>query len=195
MAFDHSAGTEECASPIQVFLQPLPSTVVDRGPAGTVKVRFLPVRADEPWDVVVGDRKLCTTPCERWVDPAMPYTLKYDPGFWQKNQYVEIPDLRAHASHERLEVRAEPRNGGEFVGGILVTTFAGIAVATGTALAAAGCSKGTGGLCTAGLITLPIGLVGLAPGVWMILDSKGSVRVTPTEAATWSPVGEPPTRW
>lgn len=171
----------ECASPIQMFLQPLPSNVVDRGPTGTVKVKFLPVRAREDWEVVVGDRPLCKTPCERWVDPAMPYTLKYDPGFWQRNEYVEVPDLRQHASGERLEVRALPRNTGEFVGGIVMTAFGGIGVATGTALTAAGCGR-TPGMCTAGLITLPAGLLALAPGIWMIVDSKGTVHVTPMQA-------------
>jgi hypothetical protein len=168
----------ECASPIQIFLQPLPAAVVDRGPAGTVKVKFLPVRAEEEWEVVVGDRPLCKTPCERWVDPAMPYTLKYDPGFWRRNEYIEVPDLRPHAAEERLEVRAEPRNTAAFVGGLLITTFGGLGVLTGSTLTAVGCSKG-GGMCTAGLITLPIGLVALVPGIWMIIDSKGTVRITP----------------
>jgi hypothetical protein len=34
-------------------------------------------------------------------------------------------------------------------------------------------------MCTAGLVTLPIGLVGLVPGIWMLMDSKGEVHVTP----------------
>jgi hypothetical protein len=55
----------------------------------------------------------------------------------------------------------------------------------GTALTAAGCSNG-GGLCTAGLVTLPAGLLVLAPGVFMIVDSKGVERVTPMAP---SPVG------
>jgi hypothetical protein len=83
-----------------MFLQPLPASVVDRGPIGTVKVKFLPVRAQQEWEVVVGDRTLCKTPCERWVDPAMPYTLKYDPRFFQRNEYIEVPDLRQHAGSE-----------------------------------------------------------------------------------------------
>lgn len=171
----------QCASPIQVFLRPLPSSVVDRGPQGTMKIRFLPVRPEEPWDVMVGDRKICTTPCERWVDPSIPYTLKYDPGFLYRNQYWELPDLRKYESYERAQVRVEPRAMGEFVGGILVTTFSGIAAVVGTSLTAVGCSGGTGA-CTAGLITLPIGLAGLAPGIWMIADSAGEVHVEPIPA-------------
>jgi transposase len=171
----------DCASPVQMFLQQLPSSIVDRGPIGTVKVKFLPVRAQQEWEVVVGDRPLCKTPCERWVDPAMPYTLKYDPGFFQRNEYIDVPDLRQHAASERLLVRAEPRNTSEFLGGIMLTTFGGLGVVTGTTLAAVGCGK-TGGLCTAGLVTLPLGLLALAPGIWMIVDSKGVVHVTPAQA-------------
>ncbi len=170
----------ECASPIQMFLQPLPAAVTDRGPVGTLKVKFLPVRSDQKWEVTVGDRSICTTPCERWVDPAMPFTLKYDPGFFQSNQYVEIPDLRAHASAERVEVRVRPTRDAESVGGILATTFGGMAVATGIALTGAGCGGGGPAMCNAGLITLPAGLLALAPGIWMILDARAEVRVSPT---------------
>jgi hypothetical protein len=91
---------------------------------------------------------------------------------------LPIPDLRPHLSEERVEVQVDPTNSTELVGGIVITSFSGIAVATGTALTAAGCgrSKGT---CTAGLVTLPIGLLGLVPGIWLVMDSKGTVHVTP----------------
>jgi hypothetical protein len=148
-----------------------------------LKVRFLPVRAEEKWEVVVGDRSLCTTPCERWVDPVMPFTLRYDPGFWSRNQYWEIPDLRPHVHEERVEVRVQPTKTAELVGGIVVTSFSGIAVATGTVLTAAGCGSSSG-MCAAGLITLPIGLAGLVPGIWMMIDSKGIVHVTPMQPGT-----------
>ena len=77
---------------------------------------------------------------------------------------------------------------GELVGGMVITTFSGIAVITGTTLTAVGCGSGTD-LCKAGLITLPIGLIGLVPGIWMMVDSKGTVHVTPMRPA--SPVSTP----
>ncbi len=172
----------DCASPIQMFLQALPASIVDRGPVGTVKVKFLPVRAEQQWDVVVGDRTICKTPCEKWVDPAMPYTLKYDPGFFQKNELIEVPDLRGQTAGDRMMVRAEPRSDGEFVGGIMLTTFGGMALATGAALTPVGCASGDSAMCAAGLITLPIALAMLAPGIWMIIDSKGVVHITPMQA-------------
>jgi hypothetical protein len=182
-----SAPHPDCASPIQMFLQALPASVVDRGPAGTVKAKFLPVRAEQEWNVVVGDRTICKTPCERWLDPAMPYTLKYDPGLFQKNEYLEVPDLRGQG--ERVMVRAEPRSTGELLGGIMLVTFGGLGIVTGTALTAVGCASGDSALCAAGLITLPAGLVLLTPGVWLAIDSKGTVRVTPMQpqVSTMSP--------
>jgi hypothetical protein len=178
----------DCASPVQMFLQPLPASIVDRGPAGTMKVKFLPVRTGEAWDVVVGDRTVCTTPCEKWVDPAMPYSLKFDPGVLRKNEFLELPDLRKYASQERVEVRPKPRDNAELIGGILFTAFGGIAAVTGTALTAVGCVKG-GPLCSGGLITLSAGILLLVPGIFLVVDSKGSVRVSPM-----APEGPPTTR-
>jgi hypothetical protein len=147
-----------------------------------VKVRFLPVDNNK-WDVMVGDRTLCTAPCEKWVDPAMPFSFKFDPGFWSRNSIIEVPDLREKAKADRVEVKATPRNTSQLVGGILITTFSGIAVATGGALTAAGCPSGNKGMCVGGLITLPIGLAGLYPGIWMISDSSPTVDVRPWTAA------------
>jgi hypothetical protein len=179
VASSSDAPDQACASPIQLFLRPLPSNIVDRGPLGTVKVRFWPVEPAQDWKVVVGDREVCTTPCERWVDPAMPFSLKYDPGFWHRNERVELPDLRKYAQLERMDVRVIPRTTGEFVVGILATSLGGAATATGIVLTAVGCGKG-GALCTAGLINLPIGAAVTAGGVWMIVDSAGQVNVTPS---------------
>jgi hypothetical protein len=182
----------ECSSPIQVFLRALPATLRDRGAPGMIKVRFLPVEANRKWEVTVGDRTLCTTPCEKWVDPAMPFSFKHDPGFWQRNATIDVPDLRKEAKADKVEVKAEPQNTAQLVGGILVTTFSGIAVVTGTALTAVGCqSGGDGGVCAGGLITLPLGLGGLVPGIWMISDSSPTVDVRPWTSAPTAGAGLP----
>ena len=175
-----TAAHVECASPIQVFLRALPATLADRGPAGYVKVKFLPVQPNVRWDVAVGERTLCQTPCTKWVDPAMPFAFKHDPGILQRNMFIDVPDLREHMQSDHLQVRAIPRNTAELVGGILITTFSGLAVATGTALTATGCGGGgSRGACVGGLVTLPIGLGGLVPGIWMIVDSAPEVDVRP----------------
>jgi hypothetical protein len=169
----------ECSSPIQVFLRALPSTLKDRGAPGMVKVRFLPVDHQNKWDVMVGDRTLCTTPCEKWVDPAMPFSFKYDPGLLQRNSIIDIPDIREQSQADRLEVKATPRKTGKLVGGILITTFAGVAVLTGVTLTAYGCGTGDSGMCAGGLITLPIGVAGMIPGIMMISASSPTVEVRP----------------
>lgn len=175
----------QCASPIQMFLQPLPTSAADRGPPGTVKVKFLPVRPLEQWDVMAGqETKVCTTPCEKWVDPGSLFTFKHDPGWWARNEYIDVPDLRPFAEEERLEVSATPRNLSKLSLGVVATTFGGLAIATGTTLLAVGCSRSDSGMCTAGGITLPLGGLLLAPGIWLIVDSKPEVHI--------GPMGEPP---
>lgn len=179
----------QCSSPIQVFLRPLSRDVVDRGPEGTLKVRFLPVHPDETWEVQVGDKTLCKTPCDRWVDPAIPYTLKFDPGFLYRNRYVSLPDLTPYASMERVQIRHVPWKTGQLALGIVMASIGGTAAIAGTVLAAEGCSNGNS-RCGAGLITLPIGLGLAAPGVWFIINSKGSVHVEPLPAGT-PPLAQP----
>jgi hypothetical protein len=78
-----------------------------------------------------------------------------------------------------MDVRVIPRATGEFVVGILATSLGGMSLATGVVLTSVGCGKG-GALCTAGLITMPIGAVVAAPGIWMIVDSAGEIHVTPS---------------
>lgn len=175
-----AAAHPECASPVQVFLRPLPATIADRGPPGMVKVRFLPVEPNVHWEVAVGERTLCSAPCEKWVDPAMPFSFKNDPGMLQRNVFIEVPDLRDHMSSDHLQIKAVPRSTAEFAGGIVATTFSGLAVITGTVLTAVGCRDGgSKGACVGGLITLPIGLAGLAPSIWMIVDSAPEVDIRP----------------
>jgi hypothetical protein len=49
-----------------------------------------------------------------------------------------------------------------------------------------GCSsEDHSGLCTAGAITLPIGLLVLAPGIWLILTSQERASVGPAVAGTF----------
>jgi hypothetical protein len=160
-----------------------PSSAGERGPPGTLKVKFLPPRPGEEWQIVVGNRALCAAPCERWVDPELPYAFKYDPGPLRRNEFIDIPDLRPYASLERVSVRVEGRSTAEFVGGIVATSFGGLGVVTGATLAAVGAALGSGkggsGLYTAGVITLPASAVVLAGGIYWIVDSRGEVHIEP----------------
>ncbi len=166
------APNAECASPIQVFLQPLPSQLADRGPPGTVKVSFVAGEGGAKWSVQVGDRKLCDTPCERWVDPVMPYTMRSEAGFLQKDNVADVPDLRQQLGSGPFVVRAHPRSIAALAGGVTATTFGGLGFAAGVTLMTVGCgSSEHKSMCTAGAITVPVGGLVTAGGIYLIVNS------------------------
>ena len=169
----------ECSSPVQVFLWPLPRTMTDRGAPGQVKVNFLSATADRNWDVVVNDRVVCKTPCEKWVDPSIPYGMRFDPGWWQRDEVVDF-DLRPFKEQAPLQVRGHPRRNGKLFGGLVMTTFGGVGILTGITFVAAGCSGDSfHNLCTPGLIVLPIGIALTIPGVLLMLNSGAYADVEP----------------
>jgi len=162
-----------CASPVQVFLRPLPRLIADQGLPGFVKVRFLPVRGDPDWQIASGDRILCATPCERWMDPAIPVTYRKD------KRLVDVPDLRQHPESNRLQIEAQPTRVPQLVLGIVGTSLFGAATVTGGTLTAVGFGGDVSGLKTAGLVTLSAGLLGLLPSIWAIATSGSEVTITP----------------
>lgn len=178
---DESAHVE-CRSPIQVFLWPLPKELADRGPPGSVKVNFLSGNPEHQYDVNINDRKLCSTPCARWVDPAVPFTFVHEKAWYERNERIEMPDLREHLSKgAKLDARAYPTKSGKLAGGIVMTTFGGIGILTGAALISVGASKDDGGgMLTAGLITLPVGIGLTVPGILLIVNSGSRVEIEPT---------------
>jgi hypothetical protein len=167
----------DCGSPIQVFLRPLPATIRDRGAPGTVKVNFHSGEAGRTWKVVSGDRELCKTPCERFVDPAVALALTSEAGFLQRDFEAEVPDLRGHGPGP-LTVRAFPRSNGKFVGGIQMAMWGGLATMAGVALIAVGCGGDNAGMCIGGLIATPVGLGLVGPGIWLIVKSLPRTEVS-----------------
>jgi hypothetical protein len=170
-----------CASPIQVFLAPLPGRAAEEGPPGTVKVDFLSANPASRWDVYSDDQVLCTTPCARFVHPAHPVMLRArdDGPFWQRPDKVQVANLLEHPE-PHLQLQAHPTSHGELAGGIVATTFSGMAVMSGAALMGIGCSSSDRhGMCTAGIITGAIGGVALAGSIWLILDSLPKAEVLP----------------
>jgi hypothetical protein len=167
-----------CASPIQVFLRPLPRLLADRGLPGMMKVRFLPVRGDLGWGVGSGERVLCETPCEKWVDPAIPFNYR------KEKQFVELPDLREHAAMERVQVEVRPTNLPLKVLGIVGASLFGTTTASGIVFTSVGFGANDSGFKTAGLVTLPIGLVGLAASIYGIVASGSHVEVNSWNSAS-----------
>ncbi len=174
------APNPECGSPIQIFLRPLPKTLRDRAPEGTMKVAFATGETDTDWEVMVGDRTLCKTPCEKFIDPVMPVSMVHDAGFLQQDHVVDVPDLREHQADAPLTIKAHKRKTGLLVLGINGATFGGLATAGGIAFLAIGCpSEDKKGLCTAGAITLPLGAALLGLGIYAIVNSGSRAEIVP----------------
>jgi hypothetical protein len=174
-----AAADASCASPIQVFLRPLPRLLADRGLPGMMKVRFLPVRGDQGWNVGSGERLLCETPCEKWVDPAIPFNYR------REKELVELPDLRENAAMERVQVEVHPTKQVQKVLGIVGASLFGVTAACGTVFTSIGFGADDPGFKSAGLITLPIGLIGLAGSIYAIVTSGSHVEVN-----AWTTVGD-----
>jgi hypothetical protein len=173
-----TAADPACASPIQVFLRPLPRLLADRGLPGMMKVRFLPVRGEQGWDVGSGERLLCDTPCEKWVDPAIPFNYRKD------KQLIELPDFREHAAMERVQVEVQPTKTAQRVLGIVGASLFGATAASGTVFTSVGFGANDPGFKSAGLVTLSIGLVGLAASIYAIATSGSQVEVSAWNGAS-----------
>jgi hypothetical protein len=172
-----------CASPIQVFLTPLPGRAAEEGPPGTVKVDFLSANPASRWDVYSDDQVICTTPCARFVHPAHPVMLRArEENFGVGADKVEVANL-LDASGPHLQLQAHPTARGQWVTGLTLMSFTGMAVVTGLALTPIGCSSETGrafsGMCTAGIITLGVGAAAFAGSLWLFLDARPRAEVAP----------------
>ena len=180
-----SASTDQsphanCASPIQVFLVPLPGRTEEEGPPGTVKVDFVSGNPSSRWDVYSDDQVICTTPCARWVNAERPVMLRArDEAFMAAPDRVQVTNLLAYSNEGHLQLEAHPTARGELAAGITFTTFSGLAAITGVALTSIGCFGNHSGMCTGGLVTLGTGLPLLAGSIWMILDAMPRAEVVP----------------
>ena len=181
-----STGTAEgpsanCASPIQAFLTPIPGRAEEEGPPGTVKVDFVSANPASRWDVYADDKVICTTPCEQWVSAERPLMLRArEEAFMAAPDHVQVANLLGHEGEGRVQLQAHPTARGQLAGGIVATAFSGMAVITGITLSSVGCLAGDGrGFCTAGLITLGVGLPALAGSIWLITDSMPKADVVP----------------
>jgi hypothetical protein len=168
-----------CASPIQVFLAPLPGRAADEGPPGTVKVDFVSANPASRWDVYSDDQVICTTPCARFVQPAHPVMLRArDESFGAGADKVQVPNL-LDTSGPHLRLEAHPTARGQWVTGVTFMAFSGMAVVTGLVLTPVGCANDMSGMCKAGLITLGAGGAAFAGSLWLFLDARPRAEVTP----------------
>ena len=172
-----------CASPVQVFLAPLPGRAADEGPPGTVKVDFVSGNPAARWDVYADDQVICTTPCARFVHPAHPLMLRARDDAWMRvPDKVHVANLLDAGAGAHLQLRAQPTSQGELAAGITFTAFSSMAVLTGVTLSSLGCLAGkSDAMCTGGLISLGVGGLALAGSIWMILDAQPRADVMPED--------------
>lgn len=169
-----------CSSPIQAFLVPLPRFAKERG-TGTQRVTFS-AGTSQVWELRSNQQFVCRTPCSRWITPSDNYELRTESG--PDFQTLDVPDLRRYASESALEVRAYPRNKSELVGGIVTTGLGGGLAFIGGFLALAGGLSDTRGLLIAGSVTGGIGLIAVAPGVYLLVHSGSRTEVRSDHALT-----------
>jgi hypothetical protein len=168
-----------CASPIQVFLTPLPGRAADEGPPGTVKVDFVSANPASRWDVYSDDQVICTTPCARFVQPAHPVMLRArEEGFGVAADKIEVPNL-LETDGPHLQLEAHPTARGQWVTGMTFMALTGMAAVAGVALTSVGCATDRNGMCTAGLITLGAGGAAFAGSLWLFLDARPRAEVAP----------------
>ncbi|MDX2055268.1 MAG: hypothetical protein SFV15_22895 [Polyangiaceae bacterium] len=165
----------DCGSPLQIYLSPIFGRAEAPGPPGTVKTDFVSSSGSVRWDVFVEDQATCTTPCSRYVDPNHPLELRTHSGAPTTLTIDRLP-----ADKGPLQVTAKPTSFGKLATGITFTALGGMATLTGVTLSSVGCgSDRHQGLCTAGLITLPIGAIVGTGAIWLMLDAGAEAQVVP----------------
>jgi hypothetical protein len=157
----------DCRSPIQMFLAPLPWTRDAEVPAGMTRAKLLGSRGVN-WEVSANGQPLCTTPCDRDLDPTT--SLQFaspDKGFFAPKDSIDVPPLRDVTSANNIVVRGEPTSFGLFALGLSATSLGGMAVLAGIPLTIVGGVK-ENGLLTAGIVSGGVGLAVLIPGIMAI---------------------------
>jgi hypothetical protein len=113
------------------------------------------------WDVYVDQQPACATPCTIGVSPLQFVVLRTQEANPIRLDVGNLPQ-------GDLMVSAKPFSNGLYAGGIVMTTFAGMGLATGITLTAVGCSTDHPTMCKAGLITAVPSAIGLYFGIhWM----------------------------
>ena len=149
--------------------QPQPQAQVPQPPPGSTRATFVSLSAMQ-WDVTIGDARACSTPCSIYVAPAQwvalhsheDYPVRLDVGMMPGGDVV---------------VQARPLQEGKYAGGIVGTTFSGMALATGVTLAAVGYGTDNSTMRTAGLITGVAGGVGLYLSIELMRSALPKVEI------------------
>jgi hypothetical protein len=126
----------------------------------------------EPWNVAIDGQALCATPCTLDLNPVQFATLQS-----QELRPVLLDVGRLPPG--QFTVSGKPLENGLYAGGIVATTLAGMALATGITLTAVGLARDRDGMALAGGITGLAGAVMLPVGIVMMLRAAPSLTIAP----------------
>lgn len=127
---------------------------------------------DQPWDVWVDRTAICATPCTLGLAGVNYVTLKT-----QERDPVRL-DV-GYLPPGDIMVTGRPMRQGMYAGGIVATSFAGMALATGITLTAVGYGTDRSGMKTAGIITGVAGALGLYGGIYLMRAALPKVSIGP----------------
>ncbi len=155
-AFAQAPGDQQPQPPLQPQAQPQ----AQPQPQAATRATFVST-GEARWDVYVDQQPACATPCTIGVMPLQFVALRT-----QENNPIRL-DV-GYLPQGDLMVTAEPFSNGLYAGGIVMTTFSGMGLATGITLTAVGCSTDHPTMCKAGIITSIPSAIGLYLGIhWM----------------------------
>jgi hypothetical protein len=139
------------------------------GPPAPTRATFVSTSSQQ-WDVTVDGEPVCSTPCTFPLFPLQFVTLRsHEPN-------PVLLDVGRLPPGD-LVVSGKPLHSGMYAGGIVATTFGGMAAVVGITLGAVGLAKDRSGMATAGLITGVAGGAALAGGISLMLRAVPAVSV------------------
>ena len=130
--------------------------------------------SEQQWDVWVDRQAICSTPCTLGLNGMSYVALRS-----QERRPIRL-DV-GYVPQGDVMVAASPLRNGLYAGGIVMTTFSGMALATGISLTAVGWGTGRDGMRTAGLITGVAGAVGLYTGINMMRRALPKLSIGPAQ--------------
>ena len=171
-----------CASPIQVFLTPLPGRAAEEGPPGTVKVDFLSANPARPLGRVLrrsGHLHDALRPLRAPRAPRDAARARRGFGDVRRRQGSRSPNLlEQDAPHLQLE--AHPTARGQWVTGMTFMSLTGMAVVTGLVAHAARLLARGGTACARrGSSRWAWAPSTFAGSLWLFLDARPRAEVAP----------------
>ena len=149
--------------------EPAPVAPTEAGPPAPTRATFIST-SSEQWDVAIDGAAVCSTPCTFPLFPVQFVTLRS-----QEPRPIILDVGRLPPGD--LIVAGKPLQNGMYAGGIVATTFGGMAAVVGITLYAVGAAKDRSGMATAGLISGGAGALTLVGGIYLMMHAVPAASV------------------